>query len=83
MEEKNIIEQIRKQIDAGFSSKEIIENLKQDGFSKEEINSKLGLIKKANGVAASSGSTVSSGKLIWTIILVVFFVIRLIMRLNK
>jgi hypothetical protein len=83
MEEKNIIEQIRKQIDAGFSSKKIIENLKQDGFSKEEINSKLGLIKKANGVASSSGSTVSSGKLIWTIILVVFFVIRLIMRLNK
>lgn len=68
---------IQKQIDLGFSAREIKENLMANGYSSEELGQVNALMQKNEQIEKQSKASP------WTIIISVVFILRGIMYLSK
>ncbi|WP_222166944.1 hypothetical protein [Edaphocola aurantiacus] len=68
---------IQKQIDLGFSAKEIKENLVANGYSNEELSQVNTLMQKSEQVEKQTKSSP------WTIIISIIFILRGVMYLSK
>ncbi len=79
----DINEEVKKQINLGFSAAEIKENLKSQNFEEADITAAMNRFKNkiVNPQAANSGG--KSKMSVWSIIFIVLIIIRIIMRLAK
>lgn len=75
----NLIADINKQVDLGFSEEEIRQNLHHNGYMQEEITKGLKLARQSPAAVVEQQKKSSP----WSLLISLFFVVRGIMYFSK